>query len=223
MNLTQAQKDMAMQIDQTLLKPYVTEQELAAFIEKSLPYDFHTLMVYSAQVPFCKPFLKGSVTNLGCVVGFPSGQVSIEAKCFEAAQAMEQGADEIDYVVNLTKLKSGDTAYVLEEMKKITELCHQAGKLCKVITETCYLTREEKLVLCRAAAETRIDFLKTSTGFGSGGATVEDVQLFAANAPVLVKASGGIRDEKAAGEMIKAGASRIGTSAGIAIVDALIS
>ena len=222
MNFTQAQKDMAMKIDQTLLKPFVTETELATFIEKSLPYDFHTLMIYSSQVPFCKPFLTGSVTNLGCVVGFPSGQVSIDAKCFEAAQAIEQGADEIDYVVNITKLKSGDTAYVQEEMKRITDLCHQAGKLCKVITETCYLSQEEKLFLCRAATETGIDFLKTSTGFGSGGATVEDVQLFAQNSTVLVKASGGIRDAAAAAEMIKAGASRIGTSAGITIVDALV-
>lgn len=222
MNLSQTQKTMAMQIDQTLLKPYVTEGELAAFIETSLPYDFHTLMVYSAQVPFCKPFLTGSVTNLGCVVGFPSGQTSMEAKCFETEQAIQAGTDEIDYVINLTKLKSGDTAYIIEEMKQITTLCHQAGKLCKVITETCYLTQEEKLALCRAAGEVRPDFLKTSTGFGSGGATVEDVQLFAQEVPVLVKASGGIRDAKTAVDMIKAGASRIGTSAGIQIVKAIV-
>lgn len=222
MNLTQAQKDMAMQIDQTLLKPFVTERELADFVEKSVPYQFHTLMVYSSQVPFCKPFLTGSVTNMGCVVGFPSGQVSIEAKCFEAEQAINAGADEIDYVINITKLKSGDAAYIQKEMQAITKLCHEAGKLCKVITETCYLTQEEKMILCRAAAEVRPDYLKTSTGFGSGGATVADVQLYAKESPVLVKASGGIRDAGAAGEMIKAGASRIGTSAGIPIVEAVL-
>lgn len=222
MELSQSQRDMAWRIDQTLLKPYVTEQELAAFLEKSLPYGFHTIMIYSAQVPFCRPFLAGSRTNLGCVVGFPTGQTSIEAKCFEAQQAIKAGAAEIDYVINLTKLKSGDTHYIRKEMQEIVKTCHDAGKLCKVIIEACYLTTVEKCFLRESAAEVRPDFLKTSTGFGSGGATLEDIRLLTVPGfSVPVKASGGIRDAKTAADMIKAGASRIGTSAGIQIVEAL--
>lgn len=161
--------------------------------------------------------------------GFPLGQTTIEDKVFETKQAIADGADEIDYVVNLVKLKSGDLAYVEDEMRQIVAVCREHGKISKVIFENCYLTDDEKRTLCEIALKVKPDFIKTSTGFGTPapgvavGATVEDVRLMKSMVgdAIKVKAAGGVRTLEDALAMIEAGAERIGTSAGVTIVEEL--
>lgn len=220
---------LAKYFDQTLLKPYVTEQRLREFCEESDRYGFAMVAINSAPVKFCREVLKNSAVHVGAAIGFPLGQTTIADKVFETEQAISEGADEIDYVVNLVKLKSGDLAYVEEEMRRIVEVCNQNGKISKVIFENCYLTDEEKVTLCKIALRVRPTFIKTSTGFGTPepgvavGATVEDVKLMKSivGDAVKVKAAGGVRTLADAIAMIEAGAERIGTSAGVAIIEEL--
>ena len=157
--------------------------------------------------------------------GFPLGQTTIETKVFETLNAIENGCDEIDYVINITQLKAGNLDYIAKEMNAIVTPCREKGILSKVIFENCYLTREEKLLSCKIACEAGVDFVKTSTGFGTGGATLEDVQLMrAAIGPEMgLKAAGGIRTCADALAMLRAGATRLGTSAGVEIVKGLNS
>ena len=159
------------------------------------------------------------------VAGFPLGQMSAEAKLFEVRDVIAQGAGEVDIVQNVRRLQAGDTAYVLAELAEFAKICHGEGVTSKVIFENCYLTREEKLLSCKIACEAGVDFVKTSTGFGTGGATLEDVQLMrAAIGPEMgLKAAGGIRTCADALAMLRAGATRLGTSAGRAIVEGLNS
>jgi deoxyribose-phosphate aldolase len=149
------------------------------------------------------------------------GQTTIETKVFEVQDAIKNGADEIDYVINIGKLKEGDNAYIREEMKAIVNASREGKILSKVILETCYLTNEEKITVCEIAKEIKPDFVKTSTGFGTNGATVEDVALMkkVVGDEVKVKAAGGIRDLDTALKMVEAGAERLGTSSGIKIVE----
>ena len=226
-NLTPEQ--LAKYFDQTLLKAYVTEDDFKAFCEESDRYGFAMVAINSAPVKFCKNVLKNSSVHVGAAIGFPLGQTTIEDKVFETRQAIADGADEIDYVVNLVKLKSGDLDYVEDEMRRIVDVCNEHGKISKVIFENCYLTDEEKKTLCKIALKVKPTFIKTSTGFGTPpagvavGATVEDVRLMKSMVgdAVKVKAAGGVRTLDDALKMIEAGAERIGTSAGVKIVEEL--
>ena len=222
-------ESLAKYFDQTLLKAYVTEDDFRAFCEESDRYGFAMVAINSAPVKFCKNVLKNSSVHVGAAIGFPLGQTTVEDKVFETEQAIKDGADEIDYVVNLVKLKSGDLAYVEEEMRRIVDICNKNGKISKVIFENCYLTDDEKRTLCNIALKVRPTFIKTSTGFGTPapgvavGATVEDVRLMKSivGDAVKVKAAGGVRTLADALAMIEAGAERIGTSAGVKIVEEL--
>ena len=222
---------LAKYFDQTLLKPYASEKDFAAFCAESAAYHFKMVAINSAPVKMCKDFLKDSDVLVGAAIGFPLGQTILENKLHETAQAIADGADEIDYVINIGALKSGDLAYVEREMREIVALCRKAGKTVKVIFENCYLTEAEKRTLCEIALRVRPDFIKTSTGFGTPapgiavGATVEDVRLMKSivGDAVKVKAAGGVRTLEQALAMIEAGAERIGTSAGVSIIKELMA
>ena len=222
-------EQLAKYMDQTLLKPYVTEEQLRAFCEESDRYGFAMVAINSAPVKFCRQVLKDSKVHVGAAIGFPLGQTTIENKVNETELAIAEGADEIDYVVNLVKLKSGELDYIEEEMRRIVAVCRKHNKLSKVIFENCYLSDDEKKTLCRIALKVKPDFIKTSTGFGTPklgiavGATIEDVRLMKAMVgdEIKVKAAGGIRTLADALAMIDAGAERLGTSAGVAIIEEL--
>lgn len=229
MSTTLTPVTLAKYFDQTLLKPFVTEERLREFCLESDRYGFAMVAINSAPVKFCREVLKNSAVHVGAAIGFPLGQTTVEDKVFETRQAIAEGADEIDYVVNLVKLKSGDLAFVEDEMRRIVEVCNEHGKISKVIFENCYLTDDEKKTLCEIALKVRPTFIKTSTGFGTPekgiavGATVADVRLMKSMVgdAVKVKAAGGVRTLADALAMIEAGAERIGTSAGVKIVEEL--
>ena len=218
MTLSTAQ--LAKMIDQTLLKPYATTEDFRAFCEESARHHFKMVAINSAPVKKCKAFLAGSDVLVGAAIGFCLGQTTIEDKVFETKRAMAEGADEIDYVINIGELKSGNLPYVEEEMRAIVGACREQERTVKVIFENCYLSEDEKKAMCDIALKVRPDFIKTSTGFGTGGATEEDVRLMRGmvGEDIGVKAAGGIRTLDAAARMIAAGATRIGTSAGVAIL-----
>lgn len=214
-------EQLAGMIDQTLLKPEATEDALRAHCAKAAQYHFRTVAINNAPVAFCKKLLEGSGVLCDAAVSFPLGQCTIETKVFETLDIIEKGAGEVDYVVNVSAVRSGNWDYVEEEMRRITQACHKSGVPCKVIFENCYLTEEEKCHLCEIALRVKPDYIKTSTGFGPGGATLEDVRLMkeCVGDAVRIKAAGGIRTAQQALAMIEAGASRIGTSQGVAIID----
>jgi len=222
-------EELAKYFDQTLLKPFVTEDKLREFCKESDKYGFAMVAINSFPVKICKEVLKNSSVHVGAAIGFPLGQTTIENKVHETIQAIEDGADEIDYVVNLVELKSGHYDYVEEEMRQIVDVCRKHNKLSKVIFENCYLEDSDKIKLCEIALKVRPDFIKTSTGFGTPaagvavGATLHDVKLMKSivGDKIKVKAAGGVRTLKDALEMIEAGAERIGTSAGVTIVEEL--
>lgn len=233
-------EEMAGLIDQTLLKPYATKQDLEAFCKESDRYGFKMVAIHSAPVKLCKAFLKDSKVLVGAAVGFPLGQTTLECKVKETELAIADGADEIDYVINIGRLRSGDTAYIEEEMRRIVKVCRAHEKTVKVIFENCYLTTEEKKTMCEIALRVRPDYIKTSTGFGTPiagigmseadhlaatGATLEDVRLMKSivGNKIKVKAAGGIRRLEDALAMLDAGAERLGTSAGVKIIEALKS
>ena len=213
---------LAKYFDQTLLKAYVSEADFEAFCKQSDAYGFAMVAINSAPVKFCKNILKDSSVHVGAAIGFPLGQTRIDVKLLETRLAIEDGADEIDYVVNLTELKAGNLDYVQREMASIVALCREKGVLSKVIFENCYLTDAEKRSLCAIAREVGPDFVKTSTGFGTGGATFADVELMVREVGpgVRVKAAGGIRTLEDALRYIDLGVSRIGSTASVRIVDA---
>ena len=212
--------ELAAMIDHTNLKAYADTEAMRTLCAEARENGFAMVAVNSAQTALCKELLKGSPVHVGAAISFPLGQTTIETKVFETENAIENGADEIDYVVNQTAVKNGDWAYVRDEMERIVTACRKGGAICKVIFENCYLTREEIVRLAKIAREVRPDFIKTSTGFGTGGATVEDVKLMrdTVGDAVKVKAAGGIRDWATCRAMIEAGAERIGTSAGLKIL-----
>lgn len=216
-------QELAQMIDQTLLKPYATLAQFEAFCKEADEYGFKMVAINSAMTRICKEFLKTSPVLVGAATGFPLGQTTIADKVFETRNAILEGADEIDYVVNLVALKSGDLALVEREMQEIVEVCRRYNRTSKVIFENCYLTDEEKKTLCEIALKVRPDFIKTSTGFGTGSATVEDVRLMKqmVGDEIGIKAAGGMRTLEDVLRMIEAGATRIGTSAGVKIVDEL--
>ena len=211
---------LAGMIDQTLLKADATDEALSAFCKAGIAGHFASICVNSGVVPYVAKLFEDTDVRLCATVGFPLGQTTTDNKVAEALEAIENGADEIDYVVNVGKVRSGDWEYTENEMSAIVEACHSKGALCKVIFENCYLTDDEKKGLCAVAVRVRPDFVKTSTGFGTGGATEADVRLMreAVGEDIGVKAAGGIRSFEDAMKMIGAGANRIGTSAGDKIV-----
>jgi len=212
---------LAGMIDHTLLKANARKEDFERLCQEAVKYGFKSVMVNSGFVPLCRDLLKNKPVLVGATVSFPLGQCSIETKIFEAINAIEAGAAEIDYVINISRMKDGDLAYIREEMARITEACHKANAVVKAILETCYLEPEEIRQLCQIALNVRPDFIKTSTGFGPYGARLDDLAIMKETVgdAVKIKASGGIRDLKSALEMIKAGADRIGTSSGVNIIE----
>lgn len=211
-------KDLAPYIDHTLLKPDATREDLRRLCEEARAYGFASVCVNSANVRFCRSLLEGSPVMVVAVIGFPLGASSPEAKAFEAREAVRNGAQELDMVINIGALKSKDYALVLEDIRRVVSAA--APHKVKVIIETGMLTHTEKVVACALAKVGGAAFVKTSTGFGPGGATAEDVALMreVVGEGVEVKASGGIRTSEDADKMIRAGATRIGASASVAIV-----
>lgn len=213
--------ELANMVDHTLLKAYVRDEDFLTLCRQADDFGFKMVAINPAAVKVCVAALKDSPVHVGAAIGFPLGQTTLECKVFETEDAIAKGADEIDYVINIVELKNKNYAYIREEMQKIKEICAGNQVISKVILETCYLTDEEIVKVCEIAREVKPDFVKTSTGFGTDGATVEHVRLMKATAgdDVQVKAAGGIRDLDAALAMVEAGATRLGTSAGIKIVE----
>lgn len=205
-------------IDHTILNADATKEAVIKVIDEAKKYEFASVCLEPCWVSLAAERLKDSNVKVCTVIGFPLGANTKTVKAFEAKEAVENGADEVDMVLNIGVLKSGDEAMVLEDMKAVREAAKDA--VVKVILETCLLTDEEKKKACALAKEAGLDFVKTSTGFSTAGATVEDVKLMreAVGDRMGVKASGGIRDTKTAEAMIAAGASRIGASKSIAII-----
>lgn len=214
-------EQLANMIDHTNLKAFADDAAFEKLCDEAKKYNFKMVAINPAQTVRCKKKLEGSPVHVGAAIGFPLGQTTLECKIFETKDAIEKGADEIDYVINVAELKNKNYDYIKKEMEEIVKICREAGKTSKVIFETCYLTDDEKRKVAEIAKEVKPDFIKTSTGFGTGGATVEDVKLMKSvvGDEVKVKAAGGIRDLKTALAMIEAGAERLGTSAGVAIVE----
>ena len=214
-------EQLANMIDHTNLKAFADDAAFEKLCDEAKKYNFKMVAINPAQTVRCKKKLEGSPVHVGAAIGFPLGQTTLECKIFETKDAIEKGADEIDYVINVAELKNKNYDYIKKEMDEIVKICREAGKTSKVIFENCYLTDDEKRKVAEIAKEVKPDFIKTSTGFGTGGATVEDVKLMKSvvGDEVKVKAAGGIRDLKTALAMIEAGAERLGTSAGVAIVE----
>lgn len=214
-------KELAKMFDHTLLKADATEDDFIHLCQEAKSIGVAMVAINSEPVRLCKKLLKGTDIHVGAAISFPLGQTSLEVKLFETQKAIEDGADEIDYVVNIGKVKMGDFEYITKEMKSIVELCRQHQVISKVIFENCYLEKDEIKKLAQIAKIVKPDFIKTSTGFGTGGALVEDVKLMKSivGDDVKVKAAGGIRDWKTCQQMIEAGASRIGTSHSLDILN----
>jgi len=218
MNITR--KELANMFDHTNLKAFATEADFVQLCNEADENGFKMVAINSYPVKFCKKLLQDSAVHVGAAIGFPLGQTTIVAKVTESEDAIKNGADEIDYVINIGKAKEGNWQYITEEMIAIKQLCHKNNVICKVIFENCYLEKEEIRKLSEIAKEVKPDFIKTSTGFGSGGATVEDVKLMndTVAGAVQVKAAGQVRDWPTCKSMIEAGATRIGTSSSFAIL-----
>ena len=205
-------------IDHTLLKASATPNDIKKLCSEAVKHDFFAVCVNGCYVNLAKKEVANSNVKVAAVIGFPLGAMSTEAKVFETKFCVNDGADEIDMVINVGMLQSGNHQYIEDEIREIKQAT--GDKVLKVIIETCYLTNDEKKVACELARNAGADFVKTSTGFGTGGATLEDVQLMkeVVGNDLKIKASGGIRDKKTALEYIELGVSRIGTSSGIIIV-----
>ena len=214
-------REIAHLIDHTLLKPDATESDIRKLCQEALEYEFASVCVNPTYVKLSAGILKGSPVKVCSVVGFPFGTHTPEIKAMETRQAIRDGAKEIDMVINIGALKSGNYDLVYRDIRSVVEACEDGSAICKVIIETTLLTDEEKVKACQLARRARADFVKTSTGFAGGGATAEDVALMreaVKGTRMEVKASGGIRSYADAKKMIKAGATRIGASAGIKII-----
>ena len=215
---SQIDTKLASMIDHTLLKPDATQVELAKVCSEAKDYHFATVCVNSSNIPFVARLLKGSGVKAIAVVGFPLGAATSQAKAFEAKEAIHAGAEEIDMVINIGAIKSKDYKTVYEDIRQVVEASRPHAV--KVILETSSLDHDEKVIACTLSKTAGAAFVKTSTGFGSGGATVEDIVLMRkiVGENMNVKASGGIRTKEDAEKMVNAGADRIGASASVAIV-----
>lgn len=187
---------------------------MQAFCNEAKELKVKMVAINSYYTKFCKELLKDTTIHVGAAISFPLGQTTIAVKAFETIEAIKDGADEIDYVLNLAKVKDGDFTYIKEEMETIVKICREAGIISKVIFENCYLTKDEIRKCAQIAKEVKPDFIKTSTGFGTSGALIEDVKIMleTVDGVCKVKAAGGIRDYKTFNEFINLGVERIGTS-----------
>src|SRR3989339_892239 len=204
-------QEVARMIDHTLLKPEATPKEIKTLCEEARTYSFASVCVNPSYVPMCKDLLSGSKVKVCTVIGFPLGATTTETKRFEAEQALKNGAQEIDMVINIGMLKQGENEYVFNDINQVVLAAKKFGAVCKVIIESAILTDEEKIKACILAKEAKADFVKTSTGFSKGGATAGDVALmrYVVGSTVGVKASGGIRTREDAEKMVASGADRI--------------
>jgi deoxyribose-phosphate aldolase len=214
---------MASMIDHTFLKAYGLPKDIEDLCAQAVKYGFVAVCVHPSEIETAAGWLKGHPTLVAAVVGFPLGQVRTVVKEYEAKDAIQLGAREIDMVINLRALQSGNYKLVSDDIAGVVRACAAGNARSKVIIETCYLNDEQKITACRIASDEGADFVKTSTGFGTAGAMVADVRLMKSNIRpgMEVKASGGIRDLESALAMIEAGATRLGTSSGVAIMEAL--
>ena len=205
-------------IDHTILKATASGTDVQKLCEEAIEHEFYSVCVNGCYVADAKHLLQGTDVKIAAVVGFPLGAMTTAAKIFEAKEAVENGASEIDMVINVAKLKDGEFEYVENEIRQIKEAI--GDNVLKVIIETCYLTDEEKVKACELSLAAKADFVKTSTGFGTDGATYEDVKLMKSvvGDNAKVKASGGVRDKETAQKYVDLGAERLGTSSGIDIV-----
>ena len=205
-------------IDHTILKATASSTDIQKLCEEAIEHEFYSVCVNGCYVADAKHLLQGTDVKVAAVVGFPLGAMTTASKVFEAKEAIENGASEIDMVINVAKLKDGEFDYVENEIRLIKEAI--GNNVLKVIIETCYLTDEEKVKACELSLVAKADFVKTSTGFGTGGATYEDVKLMKSvvGDNAKVKASGGVRDKETAQKYVDLGAERLGTSSGIEIV-----
>lgn len=205
-------------IDHTILKATASNADVQKLCAEAIEHKFYSVCVNGCYVADAKHLLQGTDVKVAAVVGFPLGAMTTAAKVFEAKEAVENGASEIDMVINVARLKDGEFEYVENEIRQIKEAI--GDNVLKVIIETCYLTDEEKVKACELSLAAKADFVKTSTGFGTDGATYEDVKLMKSvvGDNAKVKASGGVRDKETAQKYINLGAERLGTSSGIDIV-----
>jgi len=221
--MTQGQntQSLARYIDHTLLKPDGTARDIEQLCREAMEHHFWSVCVNGSRVAQAYALVESSGVKVACTVGFPLGAMSADAKRFEVEAAVDDGAQEIDVVLNIGRLKEGDDKYVLRELRDLVEAADE--RTVKVILETCLLSRDEKIRACKLVVESGAHFVKTSTGFSTAGATTHDVQLMreCVGPDFGVKASGGIRDTTVALGMIQAGATRLGTSSGVAIVQGL--
>ena len=206
-------------IDHTILKATASSSDVQKLCEEAIEHEFYSVCVNGCYVADAKHLLQGTDVKVAAVVGFPLGAMTTAAKVFEAKEAVENGASEIDMVINVAKLKDEEFEYVENEIRQIKEAI--GDNVLKVIIETCYLTDEEKVKACELSLVAKADFVKTSTGFGTGGATYEDVKLMKSvvGDNAKVKASGGVRDKETAQKYVELGAERLGTSSGISIME----
>ena len=211
-------------IEHTLLKADARESEAVKLFHEALKYDFYSVCVDGCYLPQAWEHLEGSGIMIATVIGFPLGTMASSSKAAEAWEALDDGAEEIDVMINVGALKDRRYDYIYGEMELLTQLCHKSNAVIKIILETCLLTREEIVKACELAKRAKVDFIKTSTGFSTGGATVNDVKLIkeVVGDEIKIKASGGIRSLDFAMELIEAGADRIGTSASVDIMEQYI-
>ena len=214
-------EELASMFDHTFLKAYASRDDFIKLCDEAKDIGAAMVAINSEPVKLCKELLKGTSIHVGAAISFPLGQTTLNIKLAETKQAIDDGADEIDYVINIGKAKMHDWDYIEKEMKSIVQICHQNNRICKVIFENCYLTKDEIKHIALIAKQVKPDYIKTSTGFGTSGATVEDIRLMKETVgnEVKVKAAGGIRDWKTCRAMIEAGASRIGTSSSLKILE----
>jgi deoxyribose-phosphate aldolase len=212
-------------IDFAFLKQFATAERIERHCELAVHYNFALVAIHPCEVERCYRLLQGSPVRVGAVTGFPLGQNTSAVKEYEAADAIQRGASEIDMMINLRALRTGEGALVREEISRLVKVCRRAGATSKVILETCYLDEHEKETVCHISLEEGADFVKTSTGFGPAGAALADVRwMRQVVGPTMgVKAAGGIRDLAAAMGLIDAGATRLGTSRGGEIIEELIA
>lgn len=206
--------ELTQYIDHTLLKPFASSDEMKLFCQEARELNVKMVAINSYYTKLCKELLKDTNIHVGAAISFPLGQTTIETKAFETKDAIDNGADEIDYVLNIAKVKDGDYNYIKKEMETIVSICKQANVISKVIFENCYLTKDEIEQCALIAKEVKPDFIKTSTGFGTSGATIEDVKIMLETVAgaCSVKAAGGIRDYQTFKQFIELGVTRVGTS-----------
>ena len=217
---TLTSEQLAQLIDHTLLAPNANKNNFVRLCSEAKQYHFKMVAINPYPVKLCKEILKDSDIHVGAAIAFPLGQTTIESKCSEAKQAIDDGADEIDYVINVSKVKDKDYDYIQKEMEQLVKLGHDNNVIVKAIFENCYLDKAEIINLASIARSVKPDYIKTSTGFGPTGASVQDVRLMKETVGDLVKikAAGGIRDWQTCKEMLLAGADRMGTSSSIKIM-----